>query len=159
VGADRDEPRWLNESEMAAWRSYRVASILLEGQLHRDLVEAHDIGLADYEVLVRLSECPGRQMRMSKLAIEVASSKSRVSHQITRMERAGLVIRSECGSDGRGVFAVLTDQGMNKLREAAPTHVKGVRQQIVDLLSPQEQQVIATVFSRLDAHLRRVNPE
>ncbi|AHH93555.1 MarR family transcriptional regulator [Kutzneria viridogrisea] len=144
---------------MAAWRAYRVASILLEGQLHRELADTNDITLADYEVLVRLSERPDKRMRMSQLAIEVASSKSRVSHQIARMERAGLVSRNECPSDGRGVFAALTDLGMAKLREAAPTHVRGVRSHIVDMLSPEEQQVLAQVFERLNAHLRQVNPE
>ncbi|MBA8929060.1 DNA-binding MarR family transcriptional regulator [Kutzneria viridogrisea] len=157
--AGQAEPRWLDEGEMAAWRAYRVASILLEGQLHRELADTNDITLADYEVLVRLSERPDKRMRMSQLAIEVASSKSRVSHQIARMERAGLVSRNECPSDGRGVFAALTDLGMAKLREAAPTHVRGVRSHIVDMLSPEEQQVLAQVFERLNAHLRQVNPE
>lgn len=138
---------------MAAWRAYRVASILLEGQLHRELVAAHDITLADYEVLVRLAERPEHRMRMSVLAAEVASSKSRVSHQIARMERAGLVVRDNCSSDGRGVYAVLTDTGMAKLREAAPTHVDGVRRHMIDLTTEAQQATIAKVFDRIGAML------
>ena len=138
---------------MAAWRSYRVSSILLEGQLHRELVDAHDITLADYEVLVRLAERPDHRMRMSVLATEVASSKSRVSHQIARMERAGLVERDNCSSDGRGVYAVLTPIGMAKLREAAPTHVDGVRRHMIDLTTETQQATIAKVFERIGAML------
>ena len=138
---------------MAAWRAYRVSSILLEGQLHRELVDAHDITLADYEVLVRLAECPDQRMRMSVLAGEVASSKSRVSHQIARMERAGLVERDNCTDDGRGVYAVLTETGMAKLREAAPTHVDGVRRHMIDLTTDAQQATIAKVFERVGAML------
>jgi DNA-binding MarR family transcriptional regulator len=147
------EPHWLDEGEMAAWRAYRVSSILLEGQLHRELVDAHDITLADYEVLVRLAERPDHRMRMSVLAAEVASSKSRVSHQIARMERAGLVVRDNCSSDGRGVYAVLTDAGMAKLREAAPTHVDGVRRHMIDLTTDAQQATLAKVFERIGAML------
>ena len=138
---------------MAAWRAYRVSSILLEGQLHRELVDAHDITLADYEVLVRLAERPDHRMRMSVLAAEVASSKSRVSHQIARMERAGLVERDNCSSDGRGVYAVLTETGMANLREAAPTHVDGVRRHMIDLTTEAQQATIAKVFERVGAML------
>lgn len=138
---------------MAAWRAYRVSSILLEGRLHRELVEAHDITLADYEVLVRLAERPDRRMRMSVLATEVASSKSRVSHQIARMERAGLVERDNCSSDGRGVYAVLTETGMAKLREAAPTHVDGVRRHMIDLTTEAQRATLAKVFDRIGAML------
>jgi DNA-binding MarR family transcriptional regulator len=147
------EPRWLDAGEMAAWRAYRVASILLEGQLHRELVDAHDITLADYEVLVRLAERPDQRMRMSALAGEVASSKSRVSHQIARMERAGLVERDNCSSDGRGVYASLTATGMAKLREAAPTHVDGVRRHMIDLTTDAQQATIAKIFERVGAML------
>ena len=147
------EPKWLDDGEMAAWRAYRVTSIVLEGQLHRELVAEHGISLADYEVLVRLAEQPGRRMRMSRLAVEVASSKSRVSHQIARMERARLVERDTCSSDGRGVYAVLTEFGMDTLRKAAPTHVDGVRRHMVDLLDEQEQTVLAKVFTRIGTML------
>jgi DNA-binding MarR family transcriptional regulator len=92
-------------------------------------------------------------MRMSVLAAEVASSKSRVSHQIARMERAGLVVRDNCSSDGRGVYAVLTDAGMAKLREAAPTHVDGVRRHMIDLTTDAQQATLAKVFERIGAML------
>src|SRR5258708_2973896 len=83
----------------------------------------------------RLSEAPCGQVRMSTLAEQVGSSKSRISHQIGRMEKAGLARRQECPGDRRGVFAVLTDQGLEVLRSAAPTHLRGVRDNLIDLLS------------------------
>ncbi|MGH3918619.1 MAG: MarR family winged helix-turn-helix transcriptional regulator, partial [Pseudonocardiaceae bacterium] len=122
-----EQPRWLNDSEMHAWRAYVVGKALLDSRLNRDLQEEHQLALADYELLVRLSEAPCQQARMSTLAEQVASSKSRISHQIGRMEKAGLVRRQECPSDGRGVVAALTSHGLQVLRDAAPTHVRGVR--------------------------------
>jgi DNA-binding MarR family transcriptional regulator len=149
-----NDVRWLNDGEMAAWRAYIVGSALLEYRLNRELQAAHDLSIADYEILVRLSEQPEQRLRMSELASDVAHSKSRISHQIRRLEVAELVIRQECPSDGRGVFAVLTAKGGALLREAAPTHVAGVREHIVDLLSPEEQEVVAAVFERITTHLR-----
>lgn len=139
---------------MRAWRAYVVGKALLDSRLNRDLQEEHQLALADYELLVRLSEAPGRQARMSTLAEQVASSKSRISHQIGRMEKAGLVRRQECPSDGRGVFAVLTSHGLQVLRNAAPTHVRGVRDNLVDLLSDHERVVLAEIFERVITHLR-----
>jgi DNA-binding MarR family transcriptional regulator len=146
--------RWLNAKEMRAWRAYVVGKALLDSQLNRDLQEEHQLVLADYELLVRLSEAPGGQVRMSTLAEQVASSKSRISHQVGRMEKAGLVRRQECPGDRRGVFAVLTNHGQEVLRSAAPTHVRGVRDNLIDLLSEQERLVLAEVFERVMSHLR-----
>lgn len=139
---------------MRTWRAYVVAKALLDSRLHRDLQEEHNLALADYELLVRLSEAPSGRARMSTLAEQVASSKSRISHQVGRMEKAGLVRREECPSDGRGVFAVLTGHGLEVLRSAAPTHVRGVRDNLVDLLSEGERLVLADVFERVMSHLR-----
>lgn len=146
--------RWLDEQEMAAWRAYVVGSALLTDRLHHELQERHGLALADYELLVRLSEAPCGRIRMTSLAGLVASSKSRVSHQVGRMERAGLVVREECHDDARGVYAVLTDKGGSLLRDAAPTHVDGVREHLVDLLSPDERATVAAVFGRVGERLR-----
>ncbi|MGH8966323.1 MAG: MarR family winged helix-turn-helix transcriptional regulator, partial [Actinomycetes bacterium] len=148
-----DEPRWLDDGEMRAWRAYVIASELLRKQLNRELQDQHGIALADYEVLVRLSDSEGGQMRMAQLAGEVASSKSRLSHQIARMETAGLVRRAECDDDARGVFAEITDAGRARLRETAPPHVTGVRAHLVDLLSDADQQALADIFERVLVHL------
>ena len=148
-----DEPRWLNDGEMRAWRAYVIASELLRKQLNRELQEQHSLALADYEVLVRLSEGEGGRMRMAQLAGEVASSKSRLSHQIARMEAAGLVQRAECGDDARGVFAEITEAGRARLKDTAPTHVTGVRAHLIDLLDANDQKALADIFERVLAHL------
>ncbi len=149
-----DQPRWLNVEEMRAWRAFVVGKALLDAQLNRELQDEHQLALADYELLVRLSEAPCGQVRMSTLAEQVGSSKSRISHQIGRMEKAGLARRQECPGDRRGVFAVLTARGLEVLRSAAPTHLRGVRDNLVDLLSDQERLVLAEIFERVLSHLR-----
>jgi DNA-binding MarR family transcriptional regulator len=80
-------------------------------------------------------------------------SKSRLSHQIARMEKAGLVRRVECSQDARGVIAELTDKGLDQLRSAAPTHVAGVRRHLIDLLTPDEHDTLTTIFERVLNHL------
>jgi len=142
---------------MRAWRNYVTGAAMLADRLHRELQDGHGLSLADYEVLVRLSEQPDRRMRMSQLADDVASSKSRVSHQVARMEKEGLLLRRECPEDGRGVLAELTEQGMRALETAAPTHVDGVRDHVIDLLSRDEQEVLAKVFDRVITHLRSLD--
>jgi DNA-binding MarR family transcriptional regulator len=153
VTATAEDPRWLDDGEMRAWRAYVIASELLRKQLNRELQDRHGLALADYEVLVRLSDQDGGQMRMAQLAGEVASSKSRLSHQIGRMETAGLVRRVECGDDARGVFAEITAAGRARLQETAPTHVAGVRAHLVDLLTAGDQTALAEIFERVLDHL------
>jgi DNA-binding MarR family transcriptional regulator len=153
VTAIADEPRWLDHGEMRAWRAYVIASELLRKQLNRELQDRHGLALADYEVLVRLSDGDSGRMRMAQLAGEVASSKSRLSHQIGRMEAAGLVRRVECGDDARGVFAEITPAGRDRLSETAPTHVAGVRAHLIDLLPAGEQSALAEIFERVLTHL------
>ncbi|WP_093423182.1 MarR family winged helix-turn-helix transcriptional regulator [Saccharopolyspora flava] len=142
---------------MTAWRAYIVGSALLEHRLNRELQLTHGLSIADYEIMISLSEAPDMQMRMSELANGIAHSKSRMSHQIRRLEKEGLVRRQECPEDGRGVLAVLTEDGLAKLREAAPSHVKGVREHIIDLLDDDEKKTLTAVFTRLTDHLRSLD--
>ncbi len=130
--------RWLSEAEQVQWRSWVAASLLLRDRLGRDLQDATGLTLADYEIMVRLSEVPERRIRMSELAEQTLSSRSRLSHQIDRMQKAGYVERQECTDDRRGYFAVLTATGYATLVKAAPAHVDSVRQRIVDVLTPAE---------------------
>ncbi|CAM3684226.1 MarR family transcriptional regulator [Kibdelosporangium persicum] len=149
------EPRWLTDTELRSWRAYVIGSERLRQRLNTELQDNHNLPLADYEVLVRLSEQEHGRMRMTQLAEEVAQSKSRLSHQISRLEAAGLVRRTHCPSDARGVLAEITDKGMDQLRSAAPTHVEGVRDHLIDLISPEERAVLANVFERVLTHLGR----
>ena len=141
---------WLGAEEMRAWRGFIDGSQRLMGVLNRELQAEHDLSLADYRILVMLSESPDGSQRMSDLADGVLSSRSRLTHQIRRMETEGMVERSQCVEDGRGVLAVITDEGRRRLAEAAPTHLAGVRRYLVDLLSKDEMKIMADVFVKVD---------
>src|SRR2546421_11911425 len=99
---------------------------LLPDRLNASLSRGHGITLIDYEVLARLSEAPLRRLRMTELAEGALLSKSRLSHQISRMEKEGLVRRGACETDGRGYFAGVTDAGWGKLLAAGATPVRDV---------------------------------
>lgn len=130
--------RWLSEDEQASWRAWIAATLLLPDRLNRDLQEETGLSLPDYEILVYLSEAPDRRLRMSELAERTMSSRSRLSHQIDRLESEGLVSREKCSDDRRGSFAVLTPEGWKVLVASAPTHVESVRRHLVDVLTPEE---------------------
>jgi DNA-binding MarR family transcriptional regulator len=147
------EPRWLSQDEQRSWRAFLSASLLLHERLGRDMQRLHGLTSADYEILVRLSEAPDRRLRMTDLAESTWSSKSRLSHQITRMEEAGLVRREPCSSDRRGFFAVLTEQGWQRLVAAAPDHVASVREHLVDVLDPQQFQQLGDACGVVAEHL------
>ena len=151
-----NDVRWLSEPEMLAWRSYVVSTMKLRQRLHRELVDARGVSLTDYEVLVVLDMQEDDRMRMSELATVLGSTKSRLSHQVGRMEEVGLVRRAPDPEDKRGVVAELTDAGAAMLVEAAPTHVEGVRAHLIDLLTPEEQRVMAQAFSRVLEHLNQL---
>ncbi len=146
--------RWLNAGQQQHWRAYITASTLLDEQLARELQAAHGLTMADYEILVRLSDSPTRRLRMSQLAERSLASRSRLSHQIDRMEKAGLVRREPCEEDRRGANAVLTDHGWKTLVEAAPTHVAGVREHLVDVLTDDEFAALGRACAKVADHLR-----
>lgn len=145
--------RWLTEEQQKNWRAWLSASQLLNDQLSRELQEAHGLTIADYEILVRLSEAPDRRLRMSDLAEQTLSSRSRLSHQIDRMEKAELVDREVCADDRRGSFAVLSDHGWTTLVAAAPDHVASVRAHLVDQLSDQEFAALGAACLKVAEHL------
>jgi DNA-binding MarR family transcriptional regulator len=128
----------LNDSEQRAWRAWIASSQLLLDRLSRDIHAQHGLTMADYEILVRLSESADHRVRMSDLADRTLASRSRLSHQIDRMEKRGFVLREQCTDDKRGQFAVLTETGWQTLVTAAPDHVESVRTHLVDVLSPAE---------------------
>jgi len=138
---------------MKAWRSYIIASRRLLDALDSDL-DGHDLTMADYEVMAQLSEAPGRRMRMSELAELAMLSKSRLSHRMKVMEKAGWVRREECVEDRRGYWAVMTDKGWKAIVAAAPSHVASVRKRFIDQLSAKEQEALAGIFGHVTEELR-----
>ncbi len=132
---------------------------LLLGRLDDDLQRSCDLSLVEYEILVRLSEREGRQMRMAQLADALAHSRSRVTHTVTRMEKDGLVVRRSSPEDGRGVIAAMTEKGWDLLVRTAPLHVSGVREHLVDLVSREDFAAVGRVMNAVADHLVAGHPE
>jgi len=149
--------RWLNEKQQRIWRDWLTASQLLEDELNRELQESFGISGCDYEILARLSDSPLRRIRMSELAKQVLISRSRLSHQIDRMEASGLVTRQVCEDDKRGQFVVMTDQGWKLIVAAAHVHVTGVRKHFVDQLSDAEYEALGKAVKKIATHLDEGN--
>jgi DNA-binding MarR family transcriptional regulator len=147
--------RWLNEDEQQAWRAtVRLAQLLMR-QLDRDL-NVHGLSGHDYEILVELSEAHDHRMRMTELADATSQSRSRLSHQVTRMENRGLVRRDDCEGDKRGTFAVLTADGMAAIERVAPDHVENVRRHFIDRLEPRQLEDIREAFEPIVDYLRKI---
>lgn len=147
------ETRWLDADEQRTWRAFLTASRLLWDQVERELQQDAGLPHAYYEILVHLSETPGRAMRMSKLAEGSLSSRSRLSHAVARMEQAGWVERRPCPDDRRGQIAALTDAGFARLEQAAPGHVEEVRRLLFDLLTREQQIALREISEKLAANL------
>ncbi|MEU7587511.1 MarR family transcriptional regulator [Micromonospora sp. NPDC049230] len=147
--------RWLDPDEQRTWRAYLAASRMLMDTLDRELQREAGMPHAYYEILVQLSEAPGRRLRMSELAQAAGSSRSRLSHAVARLEAAGWVRREDCPTDRRGQIALLTDEGFATLAAAAPGHVEGVRRHLFDALSPAQVDQLRQISETLADHLRR----
>jgi DNA-binding MarR family transcriptional regulator len=147
------EPRWLDDEEQRTWRAFIAAFRLLFEQLDRELQRDAGIPHTYYEILARLSEAPGRALRMSELAERTDSSRSRLTHAIDRLAERGWVRREDCATDRRGQMAVLTDAGMDTLRAAAPIHVEGVRSHLFDQLTAEQVGQLRTISEAIQQHL------
>jgi DNA-binding MarR family transcriptional regulator len=148
-------PRWLDAREQAAWRAYLDMNALLTARLNREMQDEAGISISDFSVLVALSEHPDGRMRVLELARALGWEKSRLSHQLTRMQQRGLIERSNCSEDRRGAFVVLTDEGRRTVEDAAPRHVESVRRYLFDELTGDQVAALGaiarTVVDRLIA--------
>ena len=138
------EPRWLDETEMRAWRGVLRMGWLIEMAIGRELTEA-GLSFPDYHVLAGLSETPDHQMRITDMAARISWSKSRLSHQLSRMEARGLVYRTTCPTDARGALAVLTPAGLEAIQTAAPGHVESIRRHLLGRLTPEQVEALADI--------------
>ncbi|HLU96986.1 MAG TPA: MarR family transcriptional regulator [Thermobifida alba] len=145
---------WLSEEEQRIWRSFLAVNSLLQEHLDRDLQRRDGLTLVEYAILVHLSEAEGQRMRMRSLAETVIVSKSRLSHQVARLERDGYVRREDCVEDRRGFWAVLTDKGAEVLRAAAPGHVAQVREYLFDRLTDAQVAEFGEIMAVLERGLR-----
>ncbi|MFF3667946.1 MarR family winged helix-turn-helix transcriptional regulator [Microtetraspora malaysiensis] len=150
-----NEVRWLDAEEQQAWRAYLDGTRLLIQALDRQLDADAGVSMLDYEVLVVLSEAPGRRLRMRDIADAVLSTRSGATRAVTRLERLGWVRRTECADDRRGTEAELTEAGAAKLAATAPGHVAAVRAHMFDLLSPADVAHLRSISAKVRDHLQR----
>jgi DNA-binding MarR family transcriptional regulator len=152
------ETRWLSTDEQQAWRGFLTATHTLfsavEGQLQRESGIPHGY----YEILVRLSESPGRELRMSQLAEASTSSKSRLSHAVARLEERGWVERLDCETDRRGQVARLTEVGFAALAAAAPSHVEQVRRMLFDRLTDEQVAQLTAISTAITSGCEAAGP-
>jgi DNA-binding MarR family transcriptional regulator len=143
------EPRWLDPEEQTIWRAYVLATRLLWGELERDMQRGAGMPLTYYEILSTLSEAESGALRMTELSTILQVSPSRLSHAISRLTEWGLVRREVCSSDRRGWIAVLTDEGLARVREAAPIHVESVRRHLFDRLTRSQIEQLGEIGQAL----------
>ncbi|MFI7643862.1 MarR family winged helix-turn-helix transcriptional regulator [Nonomuraea sp. NPDC049400] len=144
--------KWLSEDEQRAWRAFGAATRLLTERLDREL-QAAGMPLTYYELLAMLSEAPDRTLRMTELAKWTRSKPSRISHAVGKLEQAGWVRREHYAADRRGWLAVLTDEGFEALQAAAPRHVASVRDNLIDVLTPEQLRQLEEISRTLLDHL------
>ncbi len=149
----KDVTRWLDEDEQRVWRAYLAVSRKLFSAIDRQMQDESGLPQTYYIILAMLSEAPGRSLRMSELADLVSSSPSRLSHAVDRLVERGWVRRERDPSDRRGNRTVLTDEGWQVVQDRAPGHVKTVRENMFDLITPEQLAVLDDVFTRVLARL------
>jgi DNA-binding MarR family transcriptional regulator len=147
----QDQVRWLSPGEQQAWRTFLTACQTLFSAIDAQLARDSQIPHGYYEILVRLSEAPGRELRMTQLAEASTSSKSRLSHAVARLEDRGWVRRTDCPTDRRGQVAHLTDEGFTALAAAAPGHVEQVRRSLIDQLTPEQVEQLREISASIIA--------
>jgi DNA-binding MarR family transcriptional regulator len=153
---EQTQTRWLTAEEQLAWRAYLSACRRLFAEMEGHLQHVAGIPHAYYEILVRLSEAPGRELRMTQLADASISSKSRLSHAVARLEERGWIERTACPTDRRGQVARLTDAGFAALEAAAPHHVDQVRQMVFDRLSGEQVSQLHEISEAIEAGVEAV---
>lgn len=146
--------RWLTQQEQRAWRAYIDSTISMLDALDHQLSDDSGMPLAYYEILVRLSEAPGRTLRMGELAARTNSSRSRISHAVRRLEAKGWLARDGVEHDKRGQYANLTEAGFAALEAAAPAHVTRVRTALIDVLTPEQLDQLTVIGEAIIAGLR-----
>ncbi|WP_258905215.1 MarR family winged helix-turn-helix transcriptional regulator [Actinokineospora sp. UTMC 2448] len=144
---------WLDADQQRDWRAFIEGSIRLIDLMDRTLRERHGLTLAEFEILVRLSEAENQSMRMADLAERAYYSRSRLSHRIRTMEARDLVTRTQTPEDKRGVIARLTETGAATLHQAAPTNLHTVRTHFIDLLDPADLQAVGRAMRAVTANL------
>jgi DNA-binding MarR family transcriptional regulator len=136
----------LSRREIAAWRGLLRTHARVLAALDAELEQTHGLAVPEYEVLLVLSESGDKHLRMSELADAALLTRSGMTRLVDRLERQGLVRRERCAADGRGTYAVITDEGRERFAEARPTHIAGVRRLFLDPLKKKDQRALGEAF-------------
>ncbi|WP_280501884.1 MarR family winged helix-turn-helix transcriptional regulator [Nocardia farcinica] len=148
------EPRWLDELEMRAWRGFVRSRDTIAAAVGSDSVRDSNLTFVEYQVMAYLAESADNRMTFAELAAKLEWSQSRLSHQITRMSKRGLVAREPIPADARRTAARLTEQGERVLAAAAPAHLRSVRRHMIDVLDREQLAALADIYDTLLAHHR-----
>jgi DNA-binding MarR family transcriptional regulator len=151
-----DDVPWLSTEEERSWRTFIRLHQKLSRRLTADLQAQSGLSGADFEILVALTDVTDGRVRFQDLAEEIDWERSRLSHQVARMIKRGLVAREECAEDGRGAFVVITAQGREVIEAAAPKHVVTVRRLVIDALGPEDLAALGRISGRV---LERIDAE
>lgn len=143
------EPPNPADAQLDSWRAFLLSHAHVTRQLERELLAEHGMGLAEYDVLFQLSAAPDRQLRMSDLAERLLLSRSGATRLIDRLEASGQVERVSCESDRRGQWATLTPAGVERLRAAWPTHLRGIREHFLSRIPAGEREHLRRSLERL----------
>jgi DNA-binding MarR family transcriptional regulator len=139
----------LTACELAAWRGFLRVHAGLVRRLDHELQETHGMPLHEYEVLLLLAGAPDGRLRMSELADGALLSQSGLTRLVDRLERAGLVVRERCEQDRRGLYARISDEGLQRFDEARVTHLEGVRSRFLDRFEPEELDALADAWEKV----------
>ncbi len=143
-----DDPR------LRAWVAFLQAHASVTRRLEAELQAERGLSLADYDALLQLALAGERQLRMGELAERVVLSRSGVSRLVDRLAADGLVERRSCPTDARGAWAQLTPAGLDRLREAAPTHLRGVDTHFLTAIAEEDREVLVRALEAIVRRLR-----
>jgi DNA-binding MarR family transcriptional regulator len=149
------DPRGLDEREKRMWHAFHDMRRRLDTSLDQQLARDAALSAADYQLLVPLFEASDQRLRPRDLGRVVGWDRSRLSHQMRRMEQRGLVSREECCTDARGTVIHLTEEGRRAIQAATPGHVETVRRCFIDLLSSDEVDALTSIAQRVLERIAR----
>ncbi|MFG3525109.1 MarR family winged helix-turn-helix transcriptional regulator [Nocardia nova] len=150
---DNDSALWLTAEELRTFRAFNRSWRALDARLDRDLQRAMNMPRTYFEILWRLRRAPERALRMSELAEATDSKASRITHAVGKLEQAGLIRREVAAEDRRGWVAILTDEGLRVVEQAAPRYADGIRENFLDRLTPAMRKELTRIGELLIASL------
>ena len=148
-------PLTSRDPRLIPWRAFLTAHARISRRLDEELRTEHDLTLAEYDALLSIAEAPERRIRMHLLADRLVLSKSGVTRLIDRLLADGLVTRATCLSDARGAEAVLTDAGLERLRRASRSHLRGIAEHFLAAVDPDDLPAVERAMTRV---AERVGP-